>query len=174
MGSFYENYLELCNRTGKAPSAVALEVGLAKSTVNGWKTGRANPTDATLAKLADYFGVTVEELTGDKKMSAVERIKFILSKRNIPVIYMEAKLDFEPGYIDSLDGNIPEEDLAKIAEYLSCTPEFLLHGYQERPAAGSEALTVDEIKAAFRGRSISELMEILTAITEEIKNSNGK
>lgn len=168
MSTFYKNYLRLCAIKGVAPSAAALEVGLSRTSANGWKNGKM-PYDATLQKLADYFGVTVEELTGDKKMSAHDRIKFILSKRNIPVIYMEAKLDFEPGYIDSLDGNIPEEDLAKIADYLSCTPEFLLHGYEER---SPEPLTVEEIKAAFRGRSIPELMEILTAITEEIKNSN--
>lgn len=173
MTNFYKNYVGLCAQKNVSLSAAAEAVGLSRTGPNGWKKGK-KPSDLSLQKLANYFGVSVEELTGEKKMSAQDRIKLILSKRNIPVIYMEAKLDFEPGYIDSLDGNIPEEDLAKIAEYLSCTPEFLLHGYQERPAAGSEALTVEEIKAAFRGRSIPELMEILTAITEEIKNSNGK
>lgn len=171
MDNFYKNYVKLCSRIDKSPSAVALEVGLSKAAVNGWKTGRSKPTDASLEKLANYFNISVDDLVGGKKMSAVERIKFILSKRNIPLHYMEAKLDLEPDYINNIEGDIPADVLDRIADYLSCTPEFLLHGYEER---SQEPLTVEEIKAAFRGRSIPELMEILTAITEEIKNSNGK
>ena len=41
---------------------MALEVGLSKTAVNGWKNGRSNPTDATLEKLSDYFGVSVGDL----------------------------------------------------------------------------------------------------------------
>lgn len=36
---FYENYLRLCNSVKKSPSAVALEVGLKKSSVTRWKAG---------------------------------------------------------------------------------------------------------------------------------------
>ena len=60
---FYDNYIRLCNGIGKSPSAVAEEIGLKKATVTGWKRG-STPTDATIRKLADYFGVSPEELTG--------------------------------------------------------------------------------------------------------------
>lgn len=168
MSTFYKNYLRQCAIKGVSPSAAALAIGLSRTSANGWKNGKM-PSSYNLSKLADYFGVAETDLTDDKKMSAVERIKFILSKRNIPLHYMEAKLDLEPDYINNIEGDIPADVLDRIAEYLSCTPEFLLHGYEER---SQEPLTVEEIKAAFRGRSIPELMEILTAITEEIKNSN--
>ena len=61
--NFYDKYVELCNERGKSPSAVAIEIGLAKPTVNRWKNGSL-PTDATLARIASYFGVSVAYLMG--------------------------------------------------------------------------------------------------------------
>lgn len=60
---FYDNFVKACNLHNKAPSAVAIDIGISKATVTGWKNG-SNPSDATLRKLADYFGVSPEELTG--------------------------------------------------------------------------------------------------------------
>lgn len=75
LGDFYKNYLTFCNGVKKSPSAVALEVGLSKTAVNGWKHGRSNPTDATLEKLADYFGVPVDDLLKDIERSRPENKK---------------------------------------------------------------------------------------------------
>lgn len=62
--AFYENYVRLCNSVGKTPSAVALEIGIEKSTVTRWsKGGGANYP--TKLKIADYFGCTVDELMRD-------------------------------------------------------------------------------------------------------------
>ena len=65
--NFYESFISLCNKVGKTPSRVVLEIGLSKPTVNRWKNG-SNPTDATAMKIAEYFGVSVEELTGETKL----------------------------------------------------------------------------------------------------------
>ena len=62
---FFENYVRLCNSVGKTPSAVALEMGIAKPTVTRWKNG-STPNSATLYKVADYFGVSAEYLTGNE------------------------------------------------------------------------------------------------------------
>lgn len=62
--SFYNNFISLCNKINKTPSKVVLEIGLKKSAVTRWKSG-GNPTDATAQKIADYFGVSVSELTGE-------------------------------------------------------------------------------------------------------------
>lgn len=59
--NFYDNFVRRCVSVGKSPSGVALEIGLAKPTVNRWKNG-GGVTDATARKVADYFGVSVEEL----------------------------------------------------------------------------------------------------------------
>lgn len=61
---FYENYLALCEKVGKSPSRVALEIPLSKPTVTRWSNG-GGITDATARKVANYFGVSVEELMGE-------------------------------------------------------------------------------------------------------------
>lgn len=62
---FYDIYLNLCNKMNKAPSRVAIEIGLNKSTVSVWKKG-AIPSGETLQKLADYFGVSVDYLLNEE------------------------------------------------------------------------------------------------------------
>ena len=53
---FYEQFIKLCNERDVKPSVVAEAIGLNKSTATGWKRGTI-PTDITIQKLADYFGV---------------------------------------------------------------------------------------------------------------------
>ena len=65
--NFYNNFVKLCNSVGKSPSRVVLEIGGTKSAITRWKNG-SSPTDATAMKLAEYFGVSVEELTGETKL----------------------------------------------------------------------------------------------------------
>ena len=69
--NFYDTYVALCNKKRKTQSAVAIEIGLAKPTVNRWKNGSL-PTDATAAKIASYFGVSVGYLLGNEKNPATE------------------------------------------------------------------------------------------------------
>ena len=62
---FWDNYLQLCNKVGKSANAVAAEIGFKSSgTVTGWKDGKI-PYERNLKKIADYFGVTVDDLIGD-------------------------------------------------------------------------------------------------------------
>ena len=60
---FYDNYIRMCNSVNKTPSAVAIEVGISKTSVNRWKNG-SYPTDATMQRIANYFDVTIDELKG--------------------------------------------------------------------------------------------------------------
>ena len=59
--NFYYNFLRLCNQVGKSPSRVVLEIGGTKSAITRWKNG-GEPTDATVQKIAKYFGVLPDEL----------------------------------------------------------------------------------------------------------------
>ena len=61
---FYDNFIKSCNFVGKSPSLVLQEAGIDKSAASRWKKGKC-PTDATLRKLADYFGVSPTDLTGE-------------------------------------------------------------------------------------------------------------
>lgn len=65
---FYDKYVQLCNKHNVSKSKAAVEAGLSKSTVSKWKTNPdAKPTGAAIAKLTDYFGITVAELLGEEK-----------------------------------------------------------------------------------------------------------
>lgn len=62
----YEVFKKLMERRGVTPYKVAQETGVAQSTLSQWKVGRSEPKQATLQKLADYFGVSVKYLmTGE-------------------------------------------------------------------------------------------------------------
>lgn len=64
--TFYKNYVRLCAEKGVSASAAAESVGLSRTSPNGWKSGK-NPSDTTLAKLAAYFGVSVDDLILEQK-----------------------------------------------------------------------------------------------------------
>lgn len=62
---FFTRYVDLCNSVGKAPTKVASELGITSGSVNGWKNG-AVPRLSALRKIAEYFNVSVEYLTGEE------------------------------------------------------------------------------------------------------------
>lgn len=64
---FYDNFVKLCASINKRPSAVALEIGINKSTVSNWKMRGTHPTDSTLQMIADYFDITVDELLSENE-----------------------------------------------------------------------------------------------------------
>ncbi len=66
---FYANYIKLCNSVDKSPSAVAEEIGIKRSTVTRWKSGKSQ-TDANIQKVADYFNVSVDFLKGNEQKEA--------------------------------------------------------------------------------------------------------
>lgn len=60
-------------------------------------------------------------------MNTVERIKYVLSKRGIPVSKLESDLGFANGYISSLRrGTLPADRLSKIAAYFDVSGDYLL------------------------------------------------
>lgn len=65
MSAFYKNYVELCAKKKKSLSAVAEDIGLSRTSPNGWKKGK-QPSDVNIQKLAEYFGVSVEYLRGEE------------------------------------------------------------------------------------------------------------
>lgn len=61
---FKNNFIKFCNDRGLAPSAVCMAVGLSNSAFSSW-TEESVPRKATLMKLADYLGCTVDDLLAD-------------------------------------------------------------------------------------------------------------
>ncbi len=61
---FYDQYLDLCNKKGEKPYAVARKLGSkSNSVVAQWQKG-STPRPDMLQKIADYFGVDVTYLMG--------------------------------------------------------------------------------------------------------------
>ena len=66
---FYDQFINLCNKRGLSPSAAAEAMGFQRSVVTRWSRG-VRPHRATLLRVADYFGVAPEELSGAASPSA--------------------------------------------------------------------------------------------------------
>ena len=72
---FYVNFVNLCNSINKSPSAAAEEMGFKKSSVTRWKNG-TTPTDASLQRIANYFGVSANSLIStEEKADDSNKIK---------------------------------------------------------------------------------------------------
>lgn len=68
---FFTNYNQLCKAAGKSANGVAKELGVASGSVTQWKRG-STPRPATIEMIAEYFGVTPEELLfGIKKEPSI-------------------------------------------------------------------------------------------------------
>lgn len=61
---FWKNLCDLCIIRGITPNTVCSSLGLSTATATHWKQGSI-PRDTTLKKIADYFGITPEELLRD-------------------------------------------------------------------------------------------------------------
>lgn len=77
--AFYQRFIKLCNDTGISPSRAALNAGLSKTSVNGWKRGQT-PTDKNIAKLAEVFNVPVSYFDEKEEKLPVDTDKELSSK----------------------------------------------------------------------------------------------
>lgn len=68
---FYRNLIRLCTENGTTPTELCHSIGLAGSAATKWKSGSV-PRGTTLQKIADYFGITVDDLLRDEKAPAAE------------------------------------------------------------------------------------------------------
>ena len=65
---FWNSFVTQCNRSGKTPNGVCADLGLSSAIATRWKNGSV-PRDTTLKRIADYFGITVEDLLCDPNES---------------------------------------------------------------------------------------------------------
>ena len=68
---FYERFLALCNARNIKPTAVADAIGVSRMNASRWKKGTM-PSFANLQKLAEYFEVPLDYLTGTHEMLTVD------------------------------------------------------------------------------------------------------
>lgn len=58
----YSKYAELRDRKGVTDYKVAQETGVSTATLTSWKQGVYTPKVDKLMKIANYFGIGIEEL----------------------------------------------------------------------------------------------------------------
>ncbi|MDY4579756.1 MAG: helix-turn-helix transcriptional regulator [Anaerobutyricum hallii] len=72
----YKIYCKLRDERKVKDADVVRETGITKSTFSDWKSGRSNPKQDKLQKIADYFGVTVDYLmTGKTEKESETELK---------------------------------------------------------------------------------------------------
>ena len=83
----YEIYCKLRDERGLKDADVVRETKITKSTFSDWKSGRSNPKQEKLQKIADFFGVTVDYLmTGKEKEEKKETVLTAKDQRDIQKI----------------------------------------------------------------------------------------
>lgn len=68
----YENFEKLLEERGISAYKVAKDTGIGTATLSNWKTGKYTPKQDKMQKIADYFGVTLEYLTGERESNVVK------------------------------------------------------------------------------------------------------
>ena len=101
---FYDNFVALCASANKTPAYVGRELEIDKSTISCWKARKTNPSDVNAKKIANYFGVTVEELMGESKGEGIKKD---------PVPKDEVVSSAKQKLLDSVDG-MSDEQLEKL------------------------------------------------------------
>ena len=61
----YESILRLCEKNGITVAQLERELKLSNATIRRWRT--ASPTITNVIKVADFFGITVDELVDRKE-----------------------------------------------------------------------------------------------------------
>lgn len=59
----YKKFKQFLEERNITAYKVSKDTGIAQSTLSDWKTGKSKPKVDKLIKIANYFGVTLEELT---------------------------------------------------------------------------------------------------------------
>ena len=100
---FYDGFVKLCNERNTTPTAVMKALNLSTGSPAAWKQGRT-PTTNTMQKIADYFGVTKDELlsgTSNNKLHREEGQKIAVYSTVGAGIPMEAIITFDQDDPDS-------------------------------------------------------------------------
>lgn len=108
---FKKNFEILCVEKGVSPTAACKAIGLSNAAYSKWSDG-SEPRPATLIKLANYFGVSIEALTADTPPKLPEEPEQTLialeanSTYMVP-LYENVSAGFGALAIDSIVDHIP-------------------------------------------------------------------
>lgn len=109
----YEIFERLLQKTGTTAYQVSKNTGISQATLSAWKKGTYTPKQDKLQKIADYFGITIDDLLGRSDSTPKQKGVLIPTlgtvKAGIPLDAIEEIIDYE---------EIPVE-MAKQGEFFS-------------------------------------------------------
>ena len=91
---FYDAYKRVCEDLGIAETKVLTDVGISKGARAGWMNG-TEPSNRTKKQLADYFGITIEELLEGKIKKPEAQGSGLKSEDEIRILDIYRKLPAE-------------------------------------------------------------------------------
>lgn len=110
----------LLKKTGICEAALAREIDLPRNTINRLTAGKtSDPRISTLQAIADYFHITVDQLSGKVPITAnVQRIEGI---KRLPIIALEKAAQWQQFLIDMQADN---EQRCIVSDPTDCQAEF--------------------------------------------------
>lgn len=84
----YSVFAQLLKSEGATVYQVAKATGIAASTFTDWKNGRSTPKADKLAKIADYFSISLDEMMGTAtgQREGADSYRRIRARKMVPVI----------------------------------------------------------------------------------------
>lgn len=70
----YEYLEQLCKERGMSISKLLGEIGISKSAASRWKSKGYEPSNATKKRIADFFGISVQELEAGQKEKPADQM----------------------------------------------------------------------------------------------------
>jgi transcriptional regulator with XRE-family HTH domain len=75
---FKDNLRDLRKKHGLSRQQLAKKTGISKTSLSGYEMGTSSPTLPKMCALADYFGVSLDDLSGHEKFKITEIYEILL------------------------------------------------------------------------------------------------
>lgn len=140
----YERFALLLAENNVTPYRVSKDTGIATATLSDWKNGRSTPKNDKLQKIADYFNVSLDWLTGNSDYRNVQDLIKSESNDNGHLAFSKLlnergvtayKVSKETGVTQSTlsdwkrGRSTPKTDnMKKIADYFGVSIDYLMTG----------------------------------------------
>ena len=147
---FYDNFVRLANSRQLSPSAAAEQIGFKRSEVTRWKNGSV-PRRATLVRIADFFGVSPDQLTKDQT-NATKKAPSITDEalkiaQQYDVLDSYSKKAVKSLITIELERNEPSRDEPTPEVY----PEYIRHYFTQAAAGYAAPIDGEDYELIERG-----------------------
>ncbi len=169
---FYDRFFELCQRKGVTPTQVARDLGVRQSTVSMWKKQGTTPKYDTLKKLADYFGVTTDDLYDIKPLPA-KKVELNFSKGKETVELPGGTLEYravraflkELGFLIGINESLLDELTGSGVDSKEAEV-WVIADKRAKKVYLAKATDIDALEDRILSFSKFEIYELLRRITE--------